>query len=101
MKTEMLEKIIKGIVRNEFDHVNNYEQEFTSMNKELVEINHDIYKKISSCLEEEQQKLFNNYIDNLVREMAIMELLYFKEGLRVGLTNLKFLNEINGIEILF
>ncbi|WP_294363534.1 hypothetical protein [uncultured Clostridium sp.] len=97
MKTEMLKKIIKGIVRNEFEHVADYEQKFISMNKELKElgeINYDIYKK-------EQQKLFNNYIDNLAREMVIMELLYFKEGLRAGLTNLKFLNEVNGIKALF
>lgn len=104
MKTEMLKKIIKGIVRNEFEHVADYEQKFISMNKELKElgeINYDIYKKIRSCLEKEQQKLFNNYIDNLAREMVIMELFYFKEGLRAGLTNLKFLNEVNGIKALF
>lgn len=103
MKTEMLEKIIKGIVRNEFEHVSNYENEFNVDEEleELSKINYDIYKKISSCLEEEELKLFNNYIDNFVGKLVIYELLYFKEGLRAGLTNLKFLNEINGIETLF
>ena len=47
---------------------------------------------------EEQQRLINEFEDSISAEWLELCEFYFREGLRAGLSNLKFLKEIEHIE---
>ena len=104
MKFEQVNKIINGIVENEIEHIENEQEvEFIEKNQDYInqrENSNDIYNTLKNQLTEEQQYLLNDLMDSLVMEESIIKIFYFKEGLRAGLSNLKFLNEVDGIEVI-
>lgn len=105
MKFEQVEKLINGIVENEIRHIaNEQEVEFTNENQEYINQNkntNDIYNALKNQLTEEQQYLLNDLMDSTAIEWILLNEFYFKEGLRAGLSNLKFLNELDNSYLLF
>lgn len=104
MNIKNIENIVNGIVKNEFRNiVNNEEATFTNENieykqKELMtQVIRGALKKDTT---EEQQRLINEFEDSISAEWLELCEFYFREGLRVGLSNLKFLKEIEHIEII-
>lgn len=59
-----------------------------------------IYKALSKGMTERQRDLLDELLSSLNNETVELCRFYFREGLRAGLTNLKFLNEIDDIEYL-
>ena len=105
MKFEQVEKLINGIVENEIRHIaNEQEVEFTNENQEYINQNkntNDIYNALKNQLTEEQQYLLNDLMNSTAIEWILLNEFYFKEGLRAGLSNLKFLNELDNSYLLF
>lgn len=105
MKFEQVEKLINGIVENEIRHIaNEQEVEFTNENQEYInqkKNTNDIYNALKNQLTEEQQYLLNDLMDSTAIEWILLNKFYFKEGLRAGLSNLKFLNELDNSYLLF
>ena len=58
----------------------------------------DIYQSLKKDTTEEQQRLIGELEDSISAEWLKLCEFYFREGLRAGLTNLKFLKEIEHIE---
>lgn len=101
MKYEQTCKLINGVIENEFNHIQEYEEPHLSdTDKEyigLVENLSKLSKELFNTLSEEQQNIFNNFESAFVEQWTNLLRFYFKEGVRAGLTNLKFLDEIDCI----
>lgn len=101
MNYENLKKIVDGIVENEFNHTSDisasdFENEnFAYKQQELItKVIREALKKDTT---EEQQRLIRELEDSISAEWLKLCEFYFREGLRAGLTNLKFLKEIEHI----
>lgn len=101
MKYEKICKLIYGVIECEFENVQEFrETKFSEKDKEQQQLSkelEEIKDKLMGTLSEEQQDLLDeldcantNVWINLCR-------FYFKEGAAAGLTNLKFLNDIDSI----
>lgn len=95
-------KIVNGIVSNEIEHIQEHsELDFTKTNidyrqaKLMTEI---IYKSLLKDMTEKQRALLNELLSSLNNETIELYKFYFSKGLKAGLTNLNFLNEIDNIE---
>lgn len=101
MNYENLKKIVDGIVENEFNHTSDisasdFENEnFAYKQQEITKVIREAFKKDTT---EEQQRLIGELEDSISAEWLKLCEFYFREGLRAGLTNLKFLKEIEHIE---
>ena len=102
MNYENLKKIVDGIVKNEFNHTSNisasnFENEnFAYKQQELItKVIREALKKDTT---EEQQRLIGELEDSISAEWLNLCEFYFREGLRAGLSNLKFLKEIERID---
>lgn len=102
MNYENLKKIVDGIVENEFRHIQeSLEKEFTDTNldyRQNSSTTEGIYKALEKDTTEDQQRLIGDLEDSISSEWIELCRFYFREGLRAGLENLKFLNEIEHIE---
>ena len=101
MNIKNLENIVNGIVANEFNHVQDtlavdFENENAEYKQALL-MTEAIRKALKKDITEEQQRLIRNLEDSIAGEWIELCQFYFREGLRAGLTNLKFLNEIDHI----
>lgn len=102
MNYENLKKIVDGIVENEFNHTSDisasdFENEnFAYKQQELI--TKVIREALKKDITEEQQRLIGKLEDSISAEWLKLCEFYFREGLRAGLTNLKFLKEIEHIE---
>lgn len=102
MDIKNIENIVNGIVENEFTRI----QETTELDfeNESLEYNQTVLmtkilrKTLTKELTEEQQRLIGEFEDSINSEWLKLCEFYFREGLRAGLTNLKFLKEIEHIE---
>ncbi|WP_346929193.1 hypothetical protein [Clostridium sp.] len=101
MKYEETKKLIENIIENEFNHVQDYEErKFTDTDKEQIELTEESEKLFDQLFEnmpKEYQELLNAYSDAVLYDWVNMCRFYFKEGVRAGTTNLKFLSEIDNI----
>lgn len=102
MKYDEAKKIVDGIVENEFIHIQRFsENDFAKENleyKENLVQTYSLYKKLENGMTEEQKDLLDELHSFMVFESVNLSKFYFKEGLRAGLCNLKFLNEIGFID---
>lgn len=102
MKFNEIKKIVDGIVENEYRHVEEFlENKFQATDleyKEKSEITNSIYRKLKEDMTEEQKELLDDLYSSFTTESLILLRFFFKEGLRAGLSNLKFLSEIDFIE---
>ena len=102
MNIKNIENIVNGIVENEFTRI----QETTELDfeNESLEYNQTVLmtkilrKTLTKELTEEQQRLIGEFEDSINSEWLELCEFYFREGLRAGLTNLKFLKEIEPID---
>lgn len=101
MRYNEVRKIIDGIVENEINHIQQYgEVEFVHEDIEQKELNkttREIFEKLKDSLSEEQQELLFNLETAITTEWTNLCMFYFREGLRAGVCNLKFLSEIDKI----
>lgn len=95
-------KIVAGIIDNEIEHIQEHlELDFTKTN---IDYGHAelmtgvIHKALLKGMTEKQRDLLDELFSSLNNETIELCRFYFKEGLRAGLTNLKFLNEIDNVE---
>lgn len=102
MNIKNIENIINGIVENEFKHVQEtLEVDFENKNTEYKKnrlTTETIHKALEKGTTEEQQRLIGKLEDSISSEWIEICRFYFREGLRAGLSNLKFLKEIEHIE---
>ena len=102
MNIKNIENIVNGIVENEFNHVQEtLEADFETENWEYKQqelITKVIREALKKDMTEEQQRLIGELEDSVSSEWIEICKFYFREGLRAGLTNLKFLKEIEHIE---
>lgn len=102
MNYEEICKVIDGIIENEVKHIESFkEREFCKNDKYQKDLTQSVNKltgKLITTLSDEQRKVFDDLFSLLVCENANLQKFYFREGLRAGLTDLSFLNEMNQIE---
>lgn len=102
MNIKNIENIVNGIVENEFNHTSDISaSDFENENfeyKQKVLMTKAIREALKKDTTEEQQRLIRNLEDSISSEWVELCRFYFREGLRAGLSNLKFLNEIDNIE---
>ncbi len=102
MNIKNIENIVNGIVENEFNHVQEtLEADFGNENLEYKQqelITKVIREALKKDTTEEQQRLIGELEDSISAEWLKLCIFYFREGLRAGLSNLKFLREIEHIE---
>ena len=102
MNIKNIENIVNGIVENEYNHVQEtLEADFGNENfeyKQKVLMTKVIREALKKDMTEEQQRLIGELEDSVSSEWIEICKFYFREGLRAGLSNLKFLKEIEHIE---
>lgn len=101
MDYKKMKNIVDGIVKNEFRHIQEtLEKKFTDTNLDYRQnrsATEGIYKALEKDTTEDQQRLIGELEDSISNEWIELCRFYFREGLRAGLEDLKFLNEINNI----
>lgn len=102
MKYSKVKKLVEGITENEFRHIQEcFEMDFVKSDSEFKKdsaISQELYKKLEKNLTDEQRSLLDDLCSSLCNEHVTLCRFYFKEGLKAGLDNLKFLNAIGYIE---
>ena len=102
MNIKNIENIVNGIVENEFNHVQEtLEADFENENLEYKQqelITKVIREALKKDTTEEQQRLIRELENSISDEWIELCRFYFREGLRAGLSNLKFLKEIEHID---
>jgi len=102
MNIKNIENIVNGIVENEFNHVQEtLEADFENENLEYKQqelITKVIREALKKDTTEEQQRLIRELENSISAEWIELCRFYFREGLRAGLSNLKFLKEIEHID---
>jgi uncharacterized membrane protein YheB (UPF0754 family) len=103
MKFQKMEKLINNIIGNEYDHVANEDL------KDMKRVNEykDLAAKVSSLEQElrdilpkDKLNVLSEYYDTITQQLAIEGEYFFQKGVRAGLINLKFLNDIDAGTIL-
>lgn len=102
MSYSKVKKLVEGIVENEFNHVVEFsEMDFLNNDvefKKILAMSELLYEKLKEDMTDEQKSLLGELYSSLNNECITLCKFYFKKGLRAGLGNLKFLNEIGYIE---
>ena len=102
MNIKNIKNIVNGIAENEYNHVSEtLESDFKNENfeyKQKVLMTKVIREALKKDMTEEQQRLIGELEDSVSSEWIEICKFYFREGLRAGLSNLKFLKEIEHIE---
>lgn len=102
MNIKNIENIVNGIVKNEYNRVQEtLEVDFENENieyKQKVLMTQVIREALKKDTTEEQLRLIGELEDSISNEWLELCEFYFREGLRAGLSNLKFLKEIENIE---
>lgn len=94
-------KVIDGAVANEIAYTREYlEVDFTKNNvdyKQSELMTEIIHKALIKDMTKEQRELLDELCSSINNRTVELCNFYFKEGLRAGLTNLKFLNELDDV----
>lgn len=103
MNYEKLCKLIYGVIESEFGNVQKFrERNFSDKDKEQQKLENkssELMDKLMGTLSEEQKDLLDELDGALTNVWINFCRFYFKEGVAAGLTNLKFLNDINSIRL--
>lgn len=98
MKYEEIKDLINNIIENEFNHIQDYEErKFLDRDEEqlkLDEISEKLFRELYKNIPKECHDLLGNFDDAVTNAWTNICRFYFKEGVRAGLVNLKFLNSI-------
>ncbi|KEZ88511.1 hypothetical protein IO99_02430 [Clostridium sulfidigenes] len=102
MKHEEIKKLIRNVIDNEFQHIQEYEERnFVDTNKEQTELAEEserLFKQLFESMPKEYQNLLEDYNSAVLHELVNMCRFYFKEGVRAGTTNLEFLKDTEIME---
>lgn len=97
MKHKEIKKLIRNVIDNEFQHIQEYEERnFVDTNKEQTELAEEserLFKQLFESMPKEYQNLLEDYNSAVLHELVNMCRFYFKEGVRAGTTNLEFLKD--------
>lgn len=103
MKFQEIEKLINNIIENEYQHIASEGLKGMKRQNEYK----DLEARISSLEEElrdilpkDKLNIVNEYYYAITQQLAIEGEYFFQKGVRAGLINLKFLNDINAGRIL-
>lgn len=101
MNYEKISGLVEGIIESEFGNVQEFREfDFSSRDlnqKQLDKVSSELLDKLWSSLSEEQKGLVDELETALANKWINMCSFYFKEGVGAGLSNLKFLNDIDGV----
>lgn len=101
MNYDKMCKLIDGIVENEFNKVQEFKEagfaDKDTEQQQLNKISSELMEKLIGTLSEEQQELLDELDGALASEWINLCRFYFKKGVASGLTNLKFLSDIDSI----
>lgn len=105
MKYEEIKKLAENIIENEFQHIQeNGERNFTDTDKEQIELSGEserLFKELFDNTPKEYQKLLYDYYAAVSADWINMCRFYFKEGVKAGVSNLEFIKEIDGTEVIY
>lgn len=101
MNYEKICALLEGIIESEFNNV----QEFREINfynknieqKQLNKTSSELMDKLMGTLSGEQQVILDELENALTNKWINICRYYFKEGVGAGLSNLKFLNDIESV----
>lgn len=95
-------KVVNGIIENEIEYIqDNLEFDFTKKNIDYVQassITDLIYNALLKDMTSDQRKLLDEFYSAFINQQVEMNKFYFRQGLKAGLSNLKFLKEIDNFE---
>lgn len=101
MEYKEVKKIVNNIADNEVNYVKDLlEKKFIDKNLEYKKVSAEtklLYEKLIGNMTREQAQILDQLFSSLVCESVILNEFYFKKGLKAGITNLKFLNEIDHV----
>ncbi|WP_195954459.1 hypothetical protein [Clostridium tertium] len=101
MNYEKICELIKGIIENEFNHIQEFKEvKFTDEDEEqkVYENNtRELFDKLNVSLTKEQQNILDDFDAAVTNEFVNLCRFYFKEGIAAGLTNLNYLNDIDSV----
>lgn len=98
--------IVNGIIKNEIKHIQETSMSnFITTNEEYKNkdlITKSILEKIKEDIKvnAEQQQCIEELEESIINQISMIYKFYFQEGLKAGLTNLKYLENIDNIEYL-
>lgn len=105
MKYEEIKKLINNVIENEFrktegEALQGIDEEtndkYWDYNSKIIELQ----GKIKDSLTEELRECFFQCEELVTKQFLIEIEYYFREGVRAGVTNLKFLSDIENIGII-
>lgn len=101
MNYEKLCALLKGIIENEFNHVQEFKEvKFIDKDEEqkvYESETRELFDKLKVSLTKEQQNILNDLDVAMASEWTNLCRFYFKEGIAAGLTNLNYLNDIDSV----
>lgn len=100
MEFEKIKKLVNGVVKSEYSHciesfgedtdkIDNVGEYITAKREES-----DLAGELMRLLPEDKRDIVDKYYNAVKNVAAFEEEYYFRKGVRAGLTNLKFLNDI-------
>lgn len=99
MDFEKMCKLIEGIIENEYNNICEFkEMEFSESDKEqkdLYDKSRKLYCELNMTLREEQKEIVAKLEGATTEEWSNLCKFYFREGLKAGLSNLSFLNNVD------
>lgn len=102
MNYEKISGLVEGVIESEFGNVQEFREfSFSSKDLDQKELDKEVLRKwdkLNSSTSGEQRELIDELETALANKWINMCKFYFKEGVGAGLTNLKFLNDIDSVE---
>lgn len=101
MNYKTINGLVEGVIESEFGNVQEFREfKFSQIDLSQKELDKEVlmmWDKIKSNLSIEQQDLVDKLETVLANKWTNICRFYFREGVGAGLTNLKFLNNIEGV----
>lgn len=101
MSYEKLCALLKGIIENEFNHVQEFKEiKFSGKDEEQKVYENktrELFDNLKVSLTKEQKNLLDDCEAAIASEWVNLCRFYFKEGMLAGLTNLNYLNNIDSV----
>lgn len=102
MNYKKISGLVEGIIESEFSNVQEFrELSFSSKDLNQNELDKEVLRKwdkLNGSVLEEQKELIDELETALANKWINMCKFYFTEGVGAGLSNLKFLNDIDSVE---
>lgn len=101
MSCEKICALLEGIIKNEFNHVQEFKEiKFIDKDEEqkvYESKTRELFDKLKVSLTKEQQNILDDLDVAMTSEWTNLCRFYFKEGIVAGLTNLNYLNDIDSV----